>query len=77
MCGTVTPAYMPSDPEQIDRIAFRMRAITPGLIAILRDPIDRAVSHFRSGVRHGGVGPDHKTFDKGVSERSSGAAKPG
>ncbi len=60
-CGTVTPHYMFS-PE----IADRMRRYVPDalIIALLRDPVTRAFSHYRMNVRRG---HEVRTFDDAVS----------
>lgn len=63
--GTVTPAYMTSG--DLDVVVERMWATIPAarLIAILRDPIDRAVSRFRQALRqHTARGV---TFDEHVA----------
>lgn len=48
--GTVTPDYM-ADP----RVPERIRSILPDvrLISLLRDPIERAYSHYLMGIRKG------------------------
>jgi hypothetical protein len=53
--GTVTPGYRPALAEKLDVIIERMRRTTPDvrLIALLRDPLRRAVSHYRTGLRTG------------------------
>ena len=64
--GTVTPGYMSGVPERLDMIITRMAAVVPDaqLVALLRDPIERAVSHFRDGLRsRPGV---ETTFDEHV-----------
>lgn len=50
ICGTVTPQYMydPLAPERIQRELHGVK-----LIAILRDPIQRAISHYKMTVRRG------------------------
>jgi len=50
LLGTVTPRYM-EDPRVPGRIAERMPDVR--LIAILRNPIDRAYSQYRQQVRRG------------------------
>src|SRR3954452_4522503 len=51
--GTVTPDYMAA-PE-LDRVVPRMAETSPDarLIAILRDPLERAISDFRQELRRG------------------------
>jgi hypothetical protein len=51
--GTVTPAYMMSDGLEV--VVARMHATVPDvrLVAILRDPIERAISRFRQALRRG------------------------
>jgi hypothetical protein len=53
--GTVTPDYMPASPQALETVAERIRATAPDvrLIALLRDPLERAVSHYRTGLRTG------------------------
>lgn len=63
--GTVTPGYMSGFPDRLETIVARMAADVPDvrLIALLRDPIDRAVSHFRNGVRNSrGSGGSFDTY---------------
>lgn len=52
--GKVTPHYMMGSPTvAVERIAARITAALPEvrLIALLRDPVERAVSHYRMSVR--------------------------
>lgn len=60
--GKVTPQYM-SDPL----VPARMREVLPDvkLVALLRDPVHRAFSHWRMGVRRG---REHRTFEAAVAE---------
>jgi hypothetical protein len=53
LLGTVTPMYMASDG--LEQVVARMQETSPEarLIAILRDPIERAVSRFRHNLRRG------------------------
>jgi hypothetical protein len=62
--GTVTPDYMPASKEDLATIVERMRATVPEvrLIALLRDPIERAISHYRTGLRTGNA--TLRTFDE-------------
>lgn len=59
--GTVTPRYM-EDP----RVPQRMAALMPNLklIALLRNPIDRALSQYRQQVRRG---KEKRSFEEAVS----------
>jgi len=65
LIGTVTPMYMASDG--LERVVWRMRDTIPDarLVAILRDPIDRAVSRFRQALRQGTA--RGATFDEHVA----------
>lgn len=60
--GTVTPRYM-EDPRVPARIAATMPEIK--LIALLRNPIDRAFSQYRQQVRRG---KESRSFEKVVDE---------
>jgi Sulfotransferase family len=54
--GTVSPHYMMGSPDaDVPEVARRIRAAVPDvkLIAILRDPIERAQSHHRMVVHRG------------------------
>jgi hypothetical protein len=54
--GTATPRYMRGRPgTPVEEIARRIRTALPEvrLIALLRDPVERAVSHWRNAVRNG------------------------
>lgn len=55
LAGTVTPQLMPGSAAALDMVVARIAETSPGvkLIALLRHPIDRAVSHFRRGLRGG------------------------
>jgi hypothetical protein len=56
LLGKATPQYMMGTEQSgIGEIARRISATLPEvrLIALLRDPIDRAVSHYRMSVRRG------------------------
>jgi hypothetical protein len=59
--GTVTPAYMAGTEDQIRTVASRIKESAPDarLIALLRDPIDRAVAIYRSWARN----PSGKKLD--------------
>jgi len=61
--GTVTPQYL-MDP---DRVAPRLSECAPGaqLIAILRNPIDRALSHQRMARR---LGEDMRPLEDALTE---------
>jgi hypothetical protein len=70
LLGTVTPAYM-EDP----RVAERMAKCMPNLrlIALLRNPIDRALSQYRQQVRRG---KEPRSFEALLGdELSSGEAR--
>ena len=68
LLGTVTPDYMPAGDDQLDTIVERMHATVPQvrLVAILRDPVERAVSHYRTGLRTGNA--TLPTFDAHYAE---------
>jgi hypothetical protein len=54
--GTVSPHYMMGSPDaDVAEVARRIHAAVPGvkLIAVLRDPIERAQSHHRMVVHRG------------------------
>ena len=60
--GTVTPQYM-YDPVVPDRIKFELPKVK--LIAILRDPVERAISHYKMNVRRG---DEKRPVDKAFHE---------
>ena len=62
LLGTVTPQYM-----CIAGCAARLADAFPGcrLIAVLRDPVERAYSHFRMAVRRG---LETRSFDDAIAE---------
>jgi len=65
-CGTVTPAYMVGRPgAPVPVIVDRIRESIPDvrLIALLRDPIERAVSAYRMSVQRG---HEHRSFNEAV-----------
>ncbi len=66
--GTSTPQYM-ADP----RVPARMRQVAPGikLIALLRDPVERAFSHHQMRAR---LGWETRPFARAVDELSAKAA---
>jgi hypothetical protein len=66
LLGTVTPQYM-----CIAGCAQRIADAFPRarLVAILRDPVERAYSHYRMAVRRG---QDTRTFDAAVAEMLAG-----
>jgi hypothetical protein len=66
-CGTVTPAYMAGSEEAIRMVASRIKESAPDarLIALLRDPIDRAVAIYRSWARNP-AGKKVPTFEETV-----------
>lgn len=54
--GKVTPHYMLGSPEvPVERIADRVAATVPEvrIVAVLRDPVTRALSHWRMSTRRG------------------------
>jgi hypothetical protein len=61
--GTVTPRYM-----EHSQIPDRIHAVMPEvrLVAILRNPIDRALSQYRQQVRRG---KEERSFDHAVREQ--------
>lgn len=62
ICGKATPHYM-GDPRVPQRIYEMMPNIK--LIAILRNPIERAFSHYKMSVRRG---LEKRSFDEAVRE---------
>lgn len=57
--GLVTPGLMPADPRRLDVMVGRVASVPDlKLVAVLRDPVDRAVSKFRQELRAGSVLPD-------------------
>jgi len=69
--GTVTPQYM-CDPA----VPARLAAQCPDarLIAILRDPVERAFSHHRMNVRRGLVSADFETEVRRLLPAPAGAS---
>jgi len=68
LLGKATPQYMRGFEEaDVEEIARRMAAAMPDgrLIALLRDPIDRAVSQYRMSVRRG---LESRSFDAAATE---------
>lgn len=63
LVGTVTPSYMmnPSVPERIKSTCPRVK-----IIAILRDPIERAYSHYLMGIRGNNLS---RTFEDTIIEQ--------
>jgi hypothetical protein len=62
LLGTVTPQYM-----CIDGCASRLAGAFPDcrLVALLRDPVDRAYSHYRMAVRRG---LEERSFDDAIAQ---------
>jgi hypothetical protein len=62
LCGKVTPQYMADSA-----VPARIAALLPQckLIAVLRDPIERARSHYRMGQRRG---TESRNFDTAMAE---------
>jgi len=68
LLGKATPRYMMgSRRSDVERIAQRLSAVLPSvkLIALLRDPIERAASHHRMAVRFGW---EQRGFEGAVEE---------
>ena len=66
--GTVTPVYMHGTPDvSVPAIADRIRESVPGarLVALLRDPVERAASAHRMLVRRG---VETRTFAEAIDE---------
>ncbi len=65
--GKVTPTYMmnPAVPERIRSLCPDVR-----MIAILRDPIERAYSHYHMAVR---IGKESRTFEDAAREQCQDA----
>lgn len=76
--GTVSPRYMGEgfasaesakrEAVPVEEIAHRMRAAFPSLrlIAVLRDPLERAISNYRMEVRRGF---ERRSFDEAVRQQ--------
>jgi hypothetical protein len=62
LLGKVTPQYM-----AYSRVPQRIRETMPDvkLIALLRNPVDRALSHFRMAVR---TNSENRAFEQAISE---------
>jgi hypothetical protein len=72
--GTVTPSYMLGAPGvPVPEVARRIRGVFPDvrLVALLRDPVERAWSAYRMGVRRG---EERRPFDVVVAEQLQPAA---
>lgn len=68
LLGKATPQYMTgSEHANVERVAQRIAEKLPDvrLIALLRDPIERAASHFRMSVRRGW---EKRTFEAAATE---------
>jgi hypothetical protein len=74
--GTVTPAYMAGSEDVIRTIASRIKESAPDarLIALLRDPIDRAVAIYRSWSRNPS-GKKLATFEEMVLPSLTGESR--
>lgn len=70
VAGTVTPQLMPGSAKSLDVLVARIAETSPDvkLIALLRHPVERAVSHFRRGMRGGGV-PQAQDFGSFIRRR--------
>jgi hypothetical protein len=69
LTGTVTPHYMTGwEGSSVDVIAERIHATLPDvrLIALLRDPIERAISHFRMSQRRG---MERRSFEQAIADQ--------
>lgn len=66
-CGTVTPQYMLNQETAVNLTASRIKKQLPDvkLIVILRHPIDRTFSHFKTSVRRSG---ETRTFDQAIAD---------
>lgn len=54
--GVVSPGLMPADPDRLDVLVERVAGVTDlRLVAVLRDPVQRAVSKYRQELRAGRV----------------------
>ena len=72
--GTVSPMYMHGAPGvSVPMIADRIRATAPGvkLIALLRDPVERAFSSHRMAVRDSG---ERRSFAEAIAQQLEPAA---
>jgi hypothetical protein len=68
LLGKATPHYMMgSRRADVERIARRIATAFPDvrLIALLRDPLERAVSHYRMAVRRG---QEERSFDEAIAD---------
>jgi len=69
LLGKATPLYMMGlDQVDVERIAERISCELPRvrLIALLRDPIERAASHYRMSVRRGW---EERSFEAAVADQ--------
>lgn len=69
LLGKATPHYMMgSDEGDVEQIAERIFTMLPGvrLIALLRDPIERAISQYRMSVRRGW---EERTLDAALRDQ--------
>jgi Sulfotransferase domain len=72
LLGKATPGYMKGvEDTDVEEIARRISAQLPSvkLIALLRDPIERAVSHYRMSVRRG---IEDRSFDAAAEDSLEG-----
>jgi GT2 family glycosyltransferase len=72
--GTATPQYMTgSSSVGVVEIAARIAATAPEvkLIALLRDPVERAISHYRMSVRRG---TERRTLERAFAQQLQPAA---
>jgi hypothetical protein len=73
--GTVTPQLMLGDQQELDLLIGRIAETCPDikLIAMLRNPIDRAISNFRRSRRlYGWDDPDFDAATERMSDESGG-----
>ena len=67
LSGEITPAYSFLQPQDIDWILKLLPNVK--IILILRDPIDRSISHLRHTIDLGFTKPDARSIDKFLSFR--------
>ncbi len=76
--GTVTPQLMPPHPRTLDKVVDRIATTCPDvkLLAVLRDPIERAVSQFRRMKKIArGKDEDFEAFMRRMAEKRGGLGK--
>jgi GT2 family glycosyltransferase len=72
LLGTVTPQYM-LGPLSVETFAARIHHTLPDvkLIAVLRDPVERAISHYRMSVQRG---LERRSLQRALSQQLAPAA---